>query len=330
MKLKVLFQAALLLALSVCAAQAVTVTNVRRNPFYAPPLRSVSDLRSMMQIAQEDIRDGLYQAGYPELYQPLMRQFPQADVSRVDYQPGENFIWMLSKVYGSVQVVNDMTWGGRRSMPAYEFSIYSNGSQYIFAVPLVCGNLALKEVISGGVSAADSGYSYGDSGSYKQSSGGQVGCLSCYGFRFVADVGYLHQSDPADYLLLRAGVEHSLSRRLSLLAMVGGAPHLDGTDGDDAILVDFLLQYDWFRFMFGNQWSQAFVGVGLGGWITSGDDNLEAEDTDVDLIANIGARIYGRPETFNASLFFEARSGLDELDTLGEYGRFGAGLRMRF
>jgi hypothetical protein len=103
MNLKVFFQAALLLVLSVCAAQAVTVTNVRRNPFYVPPLRSVSDLHSMMQIAQEDIRDGLYQAGYPELYQPLMRQFSQAEVSRVDYQPGQNFVWMLSKEYGAVR-----------------------------------------------------------------------------------------------------------------------------------------------------------------------------------------------------------------------------------
>lgn len=323
MKLKVLFQVALLLALSVCAAQAVTVMDVRRNPFYAPPLRSVSDLRSMMQVNQEDIRDGLYQAGYPELYQPLMRQFSQAEVRRVDYMPGQNFIWMLSKEYGSVRVVNDMTWGNRRPLPAYEFSIYSHGSQYVFAVPLICGNLALKEIIS------DAGSTGLGKKGYGQSSG-QVGCLTCYGFRFVTDVGYLHQSDPADYLLLRAGVEHSISNRLSFLAMVGAAPHLDGTDGDDAILVDFLLQYDWFRFMFGNQWSQAFVGFGLGGWITSGDDNLEAEDTDIDLIANVGARIYGRPETFNASLFFEARSGLDEFDTLGEYGRFGAGLRMRF
>ncbi|WP_417910476.1 hypothetical protein [Candidatus Electronema sp. PJ] len=316
MKLKVLLQAALLLVLSVCAAQAVTVTNVRRNPFYQPPLTSVSDLRSMMQVAQEDIRDGMYQAGYPELYQPLMAQFSQVPVRRVDYLPGQNFLWMLSKDnggYGSVRVVKDMVWGGRRSIAAYEFSIYSNGVQYVFAVPLACGNLALKEVING-----------------NSGGNGQTGCLSCFGFRFVADIGYLKQSDPADYLLLRAGIEHSLSDRLSFLAMVGGAPHLDGTDGDDAILVDFLLQYDWFRFMFGNQWSQAFVGVGLGGWITSGDDNLEAEDTDVDVIANIGARIYGRPETFNASLFFEARSGIDEFDALGEYGRFGAGLRCRF
>lgn len=313
MKLKVLLHAALLIVLSVCAAQAITVTDVRRNPFYAPPLRSVSDLRTMMQVSQEDIREGLYQAGYPELYQPLMAQFSQVPVSRVEYLPGQNFVWMLSKEYNSIRVVNDMVWGGRRALAAYEFSIYSNGVRYVFAVPLACGNLALKEIVNGSTTGV-----------------GQVGCLSCYGFRFVADAGYLHQSDPADYLLLRAGIEHQLTDRTSFLAMVGGAPHLSGTDGDDAILVDFLLQYDWFRFMFGNQWSSAFIGVGMGGWITSGDDTLEAEDTDVDVIANIGARIYGQPETFNASLFFEARSAVDEFDALGEYGRFGAGLRCRF
>lgn len=317
MKLKGLLQAAFLLILSVSAAQAVTVTNVRRNPFYAPPLTSVSDLREMMQISQEDIRDGLYQAGYPELYQPLMEQFSQVPVNRVDYLPGQHFLWMLSKDnggYGSVRVVSDMTWGGRSRIAAYEFSIRSNGARYVFAVPLACGNLALKEVIG---TAAEGGR-------------GQVGCLSCYNFRFVADTGYLHQSDPGDYLMLRAGVEHSLSERLSFLAMIGGAPHLSGTDGDDAILIDFLLQYDWFRFMFGNQWSSAFVGIGMGGWITSGDDKLPAEDTDVDVIANIGARIYGQPETFNASLFFEARSAVDEFDDIANYGRFGAGLRCRF
>jgi len=316
MKLKVLLQAAFLLVLSVVAVHAETVTDVRRNPFYQPPLQSVADLRYMMQSAQEDIRDGLYQAGYPELYQPLLEQLPQAAVSRVDYLPGQTFVWMLSKENGGqgpVRVINDMVWGGKRRIAAYEFSIYNNGTQYIFAVPLVCGNLALKEVISNGSGAT-----------------GQTACLTCSKFRFVADIGYLHQSDPGDYLMLRAGLEHSLSERWSFLAMVGGAPHLSGTDGDDAILVDFLLQYDWFRFMFGNQWSSAFLGIGVGGWITSGDDKLPAEDTDVDVIADIGARIYGRPEAFNASLFFEARSAVDEFDDIANYGRFGAGLRCRF
>jgi hypothetical protein len=323
MKFKVLLQAALLLVLSVCAAQAVTVTNIQRNPFYQPSLTSVNDLRYMMQDSQTEIRDGLYHAGYPELYQPLMSQFRQADVKRVDYMPGQTFVWMLSKdsYYGNIKVVQDMTWGGSRRLSAYEFCIYKDGMRYVFAVPLACGNLALKEVVP-----------------LTGTSGGRTGCfgfgLGCVPLRFVADAGYLHQTDPADYLLLRAGIEAPLSNRLSFLAMVGGAPHLSGEDGTDAFLVDFMLQYDWFRFMFGNEWSNTFVGIGLGGWITSDDDDdnghVEDKDTDVDLIANIGARIAGRPDTFNTSLFFEARSGLDELDTLGEYGRFGAGLRFRF
>ncbi|CAK8710967.1 hypothetical protein GCAAIG_00185 [Candidatus Electronema halotolerans] len=324
MKLKVLLQAAVLLVFSVCAAQAITVTNVGRNPFYQPPLNSVNDLHYMMQDARGDIRDGLYQAGYPELYQPLMAQFNQADVRQVNYMPGQTFVWMLSKDrrYSAVRVVQDMTWGGSRRLPAYEFCVYKDGMRYVFAVPLVCGNLALKEI-----TPIDRGGKIG---------GGKMG--GCFGFglgcmplRFVADAGYLHMSDPADFLLLRAGIESPINNRLSLLAMVGGAPHLSGVDGTDAFLVDFLLQYDWFRFMLGNQWSDAFVGVGVGGWIsTDGDDDLEDQDTDVDIIANIGARIAGQPDGFNTSLFFEARSGVDEFDSLGEYGRFGAGLRFRF
>lgn len=321
MKLKVLLQAALLLIFSACAAQAVTVpvNQVGRNPFYQPPLNSVNDLRYMMQTAQGDIRTGLYQAGYPELHQPLMAQFSQADIRQVDYRAGQTFIWMLAKDRrtGAVKVLQDMDLSGSGRLPAYEFSIYKDGMRYVFAVPFVCGNLALKEITP-------------------VSSGGRMG--GCFGFglgctplRFVADAGYLHMSDPADFLLLRAGIESPINDRLSLLAMVGGAPHLDGVDGTDAMLVDFLLQYDWFRFVLGNQWSDAFVGVGLGGWISlDGDDDLEDQDSDIDVIANIGARIAGRPDSFNTSLFFEARSGVDELDTLGEYGRFGAGLRFRF
>ncbi len=321
MKLKVLLQAALLLIFSACAAQAVTVpvSQVGRNPFYQPPLNSVNDLRHMMQTAQGDIRTGLYQAGYPELHQPLMAQFSQADIRQVDYRAGQTFIWMLAKDRrtGAVKVLQDMDLSGSGRLPAYEFSIYKDGMRYVFAVPFICGNLALKEIMP-------------------MSSGGRMG--GCFGFglgctplRFVADAGYLHMSDPADFLLLRAGIESPINDRLSLLAMVGGAPHLDGVDGTDAMLVDFLLQYDWFRFVLGNQWSDAFVGVGLGGWISlDGDDDLEDQDSDIDVIANIGARIAGRPDSFNTSLFFEARSGVDELDTLGEYGRFGAGLRFRF
>lgn len=318
MKLNVLLQAAFLFLLSVCTAQAVLISEVGRNPFYQPPLQSVNDLRYMMQAAQEDIKAALYHAGYPELYEPMMTQFGQADIKRIDYRPGQTFMWMLSKDdggYGPIRVVSDMILEGAGRLPAYEFSVYNDGMRYVFAVPFVCGNLALKEIVPlrrRQVQVDADCFGFG------------MGCLP---LRFVADLGYLHQTDPADYLLLRAGLALPLSDRFSLLAMLGGAPHLAGEDGTDAFLVDFLLQYDWFR----NQWSESFIGLGLGGWIASGgDDDLDDQDTDLDVIANIGTRIVGQADSFNTSLFLEARSGIDELDTIGEYGRFGAGLRFRF
>ena len=68
----------------------------------------------------------------------------------------------------------------------------------------------------------------------------------------------------------------------------------------------------------------------MGGWLTSGDDDLETENSQLDIIAAFGARVYGEPDEFNASLFVEARSGVDEMSDFGDYGRLGFGVRFRF
>ena len=341
MKLKVFLQAAILLVLSVCTAQAITVTDIGRNPFYTPPLTSVDDLRYMMDAKRSDIMEGLNQAGYPELYQPLREQFPTVSIARVEYHPGQIFYWMLSRYqgYGSVHAVRDMVWGGAASFAGYEFQIYHNGARYTFSVPLICGNLALKEIIYDQNYQTDQNYQAQTGQNYQtdqnyqeqivdqsQTTSYDDASAACYGagcLRFVTDIGYLRQSDPADHFLLRLGMEYQFMEGLSLLSMIGGAPHIDGADGKEALLIDFLLQYDWFR-------SPLFIAVGLGGWITDGDDDLETENTDLDVILNLGTRLHGTPETFTTSLFFEARSGIEEFDSLSEYGRFGAGLRFRF
>lgn len=139
--------------------------------------------------------------------------------------------------------------------------------------------------------------------------------------RFIADVGYYRQFDPAHHLFGRVGLEYKLNEDFSILGMVGGAPHIDGTDGKSAFIADLLGEYSFSRY---------FIDFGIGGWITDGDDDIDAEDSQLDLIAAFGARVYGEPESFNASLFAEVRSGVDELDELVDYGRFGFGVRFRF
>ncbi|MCI5122548.1 MAG: hypothetical protein D3908_15440, partial [Candidatus Electrothrix sp. AUS4] len=125
-KLKILAQVIILLLLSVCTAQAAsTLTVIGRHPFYKPPLKSVDDLKSMMQTQQTAIMEGLQKAGTPELYTPLMEQFPQAQIQQIEYQSGTTFQWMLFRPngVGSVKVAKDITWGGKAALSSYEFFV---------------------------------------------------------------------------------------------------------------------------------------------------------------------------------------------------------------
>ena len=343
MKLKFLAQVTLLLLLSVCTAQAATtLTVIGRHPFYAPPLKSVDDLRSMVQTQQTALMEGLQAAGVPELYTPLMQQFPQAQIQHVEYQPGETFHWMLfrSNGVGKVKASSDLIWGGKAALSGYEFSIDAGDKRYIFAVPLFCGNLALKEVVHIVVKTVPGPERIVNVPGperivekvvEKIVEGPAPCCPECvYPIRFVADMGYLRLSDPADFGFGRIGVEYAFNQRLSFLGMIGGAAKADGTDGDDAWLIDFMLQYNIFFMQVADTWNPVFLGFGLGGWMSNGDDDIDSEDSDIDIIAQIGTQIYGHPDSFNTSVFFEARSGIDEFDDLSMYGRFGAGLRFRF
>jgi hypothetical protein len=49
----------------------------------------------------------------------------------------------------------------------------------------------------------------------------------------------------------------------------------------------------------------------------------------MDAIANLGFLVYGNPDSFNSTLFLEARSEVGELDRL-HVGRYGLGMRFRF
>ncbi len=137
----------------------------------------------------------------------------------------------------------------------------------------------------------------------------------------VADIGVYRMFDPGTWVFGRVGLEYHFDENWSVLGLLGFAPHIDGNDGDSAALIDVLGEYKVDRF---------FVNMGLGGWLSNGDDDLDTEDSQLDLIVGAGVRLYGEENEFNTSLFTELRSGVDEFNDIMEYGRFGAGLRFRF
>ncbi|MCI5180008.1 MAG: hypothetical protein D3911_11945 [Candidatus Electrothrix sp. AW3_4] len=154
--------------------------------------------------------------------------------------------------------------------------------------------------------------------------------------RFIGDLGYLRLGDPADFLFARLGVQYSPYTRaryagtpyenISYLLMIGSAPKLsdDNEPGASALLLDGIAQYNF------SDSFDGFVGIGLGAWISAGDDDIETEDSDLDILLNVGARVYGEPDKFNASVFLEARNAVDELGDISNCGRFGIGLRFQY
>ena len=130
----------------------------------------------------------------------------------------------------------------------------------------------------------------------------------------VADVGVAHQFDPASYVFARAGYEFPLNEKLTVMGLIGGFARFDGDDGDDgAFTADALLNY-YFNDKF-------FVGGGVGLW--AGDES------DADLIVNMGYLVYEKPGAFKTSIFIEGRCLADELIS-SNASRLGAGLRFQF
>jgi hypothetical protein len=129
----------------------------------------------------------------------------------------------------------------------------------------------------------------------------------------VVDVGYAHQFDPANYLFARVGYEYFLAEKLSAMGLVGGFARVEGDDGGSAFTVDALLNY--------YVTDKMFLGAGAGFW--GGDDS------NVDLIVNMGYLVHEKPGGMKTSLFLEGRCEADELIS-SLASRFGLGVRFQF
>lgn len=336
MKLRPVLLSTILSISMACAAQAAsTLTTIGNHPFHKPPLENVDDLRNMMQDNGADIERGLSMAGYPELAQPLREQFPNADIKAVEYPNGTTFEWMFYRTngQGGVKVAKDLTWGGDATVPGFEFVVASGDTNYTFAVPAGCGNLALlgaaAKPVAKAVTCDDCPPECKDN---PENCPPECQQLDCYPeaaglpFQWIADLGLLHQRDPADYWFGRIGGEFPISETFSVVGLVGYADRYDGDDGGDALILDVFAQYNQPRW---------WAGLGLGGWIALDDDDYntyypESNDSGLDLLANVGVRVYGAPDAFNVSLFLEARSAIDELGDFSDFGRYGGGIRFEF
>lgn len=310
----------LALLVTLCMAHsAYAITSFGNHPFYQPPLESVADLHKMVNDSTADIKTGLTTAGLGEIYDSFMTQIPDADIQAVEYQKGQEFKWMFyrSNGKGPVKVAKNLVWESDTPAQGYEFFIDHEGQRYTFAVPLACGNLALLDV---GATPPPPPAKVEPETAVETPVAQPVEEAAGI-MPWVVDLGLLYQTDPATYLIARGGYEHFFSDSCSVLGMIGIAPKLEGTDGTSAFMIDVFANY---------YFSRVWLGLGLGGWITDGDDDNDAEDSDLDVMLNLGTQIYEKPESYKVSAYVEIRSAIDELDDFDLYGQVGAGLRVHF
>ncbi len=125
-----------------------TLYKLGNSPFFTPPLTSIADLNNLVSSVPEDIKAGFALAGLPELYQPFMNQYPDAEIREIRVAKGETLAWMLYKKNGKgpVRITRNVSWGADSPFKAYELDIDYNGSRYVMVIPFACGNLALREV----------------------------------------------------------------------------------------------------------------------------------------------------------------------------------------
>lgn len=333
MKIKLLLQASIVLLLSVFAAHsALGITVLGNNPFHPDPLNGADEVRSVLLEKKADVNEGLGKAGSGELAEAFFAQLPAAQISQVQYYKGQAFEWMFYRKNGKgkVRIDKGVVWESDEPLKSYEFFIDYQGQRYTFAVPPICTNLALlgvEPVPAAVPPVAPPPQSAGqsESGSPGAGSGPQVAqappAEAAEKIGFIADAGYMRLLDPGEFVFVRFGLEFPVNENFSITGMAGGAHKYEGMDGKNAFVADILANYNISRF---------FIAAGLGAWLTSGDSELDSEDSDLDLIFNLGARVFGEPEAFNTSVFLEVRSAVDELDDFDLYGRVGAGLRFRF
>jgi len=347
----------LLVSIASAAFAASTFKRVGENPFYRPPLTSEANLKALVKNRAAQLRTGFAKAGYPGLYRDFSEQFPSATVDSIKVSPGETFKWMLfrKKGAGPVIVTKDVTWRGAGPLDAYRFYINSKDQRYEFAVIRACGNVALRSITripppmpatpekaaalpppatmpaapekaaaipppASMPAAPEKAAAIPPPASMpaapEKAAAGAMASITAAKFPWglVVDAGYSYQFDPASYLFGRIGYEFPLYDKLGLLAMVGGSFRVWGKDGGSAFIADAILDYHW--------WNRMSFGVGAGFWSGNGGQT--------DLIANLGFLVYEKPNSFNSTLFLEARSKINEMGNTRDQGRFGLGIRFRF
>jgi len=327
-KLLLLLSILMVVAFASPSMAAHTLKTIGTHPFYKPPLRSVDDLRSMVQKRGPQIKEGFAKAGYADLYPAFVEQFPNAQIEHVQIQPGQTMEWMMFRRLGKgpVAVAKNLVWGAKAPFDAFQFVIQKDGNNYNMIVPWGCGNIALMDVAAAPevpcpppVAVAPTPAPVAPPPAPKGNGG-----------PFVI-LGYEHQVADGKYIFGKVGYDFDITDRFHLLPSFDLYGHVGGDDGETSVSLDLLASYYVVPDTFA-------LGIGVGFWpgqlLTRDQYNKRhdyGDDNNFDLIL---AAYYNLPmKWFGAqpAIYVEGREDFERFN--GDWNktiRYGGGLMVRF
>jgi len=115
---------------------------------FSQPMRTVSDLRAMVNTNRNQITHVLTMAGLTNISTEVIDTLSSGDMTDTTVAPGSEIKWMAIKRAGKPAILQNVRWTGRQSFDAWQFTVKSSGMTYTFVVPKICGNLSLLSVVA--------------------------------------------------------------------------------------------------------------------------------------------------------------------------------------
>ncbi len=112
------------------------------NRFHDQNIDTVDELRSALTAKRADLETVMRSVGWlgdaNDFFEALDGPIPQGT-----YESGTTIRWMAVRKKGEPVAKSNTCWGGKQPFEAYTVNFESNGYRWHFAVPKVCGNVAL-------------------------------------------------------------------------------------------------------------------------------------------------------------------------------------------
>jgi len=123
------------------------ISRLGGNNKFHTPVESIERLQALFIDHRDWIEEVLALTGWGGDIEALHAEVAAGRVEEVEVSAGGELLWMAYKKRGSIDLLRNVVWDGRKPFKAYQMTFRSNNLDLKVVVPQACGNLALASRI---------------------------------------------------------------------------------------------------------------------------------------------------------------------------------------